>query len=502
MAEPFGLAASIFATVQIADRIISLCKRYIEGIRDAPSDLRTILVETSAVKAILENVKFLIECDNGHSAIFDSLSGASNPIEGCRETMKSLEALFRTETVTTQTLGRSRKLKGKALMTLATLAWPLKTSKAAKLLQDVATHKSTITLALTVDATCGIRDIVERTACIQKSLSDSEQRDVFNWLQDTDPSPLHHLAQKNYEAGTCDWGSRLPEWTRFLNGSERCLWIHGISGAGKTILASQLIKRIEDRCLNSRSERGFSVYYYCYFGHNQDESTPFLRWVLNRLCRKAQKVSNHLWEVHKYGEIPSLAHLLTALGLVLENFDEVYVTIDAVDESNPREDLLKIIRDLVTDPRFDKIRLLVTSREYLDIEKDMENISTSISMGNPYLEADIRHYTWSRLVRERKFKDWPQELREETLEALSKGAKRMFRWVVCQIDSLRRIKGNTAAIKYELRRLPKTLYEAYDRIFQQISTEDIFIVNLALKWILECTMNFVILKHFANFVGA
>ncbi|KAH9228308.1 hypothetical protein K456DRAFT_1901412 [Colletotrichum gloeosporioides 23] len=483
MAEAFGLVASIFATVQIADRVISLCKRYIEGIRDAPSDLRTILVETSAVKAILENVKFLIECDNGHSAIFDSLSGASNPIEGCRETMKSLEALFRTETVTTQTLGRSRKLKGKALMTLAALAWPLKTSKAAKLLQDVATHKSTITLALTVDVTCGIRNIVERTTCIQKTLSDSEQREVFNWLQDTDPSPLHHLAQKNDEAGTCDWFGRIPEWSRFLNGSERCLWIHGIPGAGKTILASQLVKKIEEHCLESRSERVFSTYYYCYFGHNQDESIPFLRWVLNRLCRKAQKVSDHLWKLYEHGGIPSLAHLLTALELALDNFDAIYVTIDAIDESNPREDLLKIIRDLPTDPRFDKIRLLVTSREYLDIEKAMEDMSTSIPMRNTYLEADIRHYTWSRLVRESKFKDWSQELREETLEALTKGAKGMFRWVVCQIDSLRRIKGNADAIKYELKRLPKTLYEAYDRIFQQISTEDDFIVNLALKWI-------------------
>jgi hypothetical protein len=34
------VVASIIAVVQIADRIITMCKAYIEGVRDAPADLR------------------------------------------------------------------------------------------------------------------------------------------------------------------------------------------------------------------------------------------------------------------------------------------------------------------------------------------------------------------------------------------------------------------------------------------------------------------------------
>ncbi|KAF4844008.1 hypothetical protein CGCSCA4_v007520 [Colletotrichum siamense] len=425
MAEAFGLAASIFATVQIADRVISLCKRYIESIKDAPSDLRTILIEISSVKAILENVKFLIECDNGQSEISNSLNGPSGPIEGCHEAMKSLEGLFRTDTAAPPGFGRSKKLKSHALVTLATLAWPLKESKAGKLLQDVATYKSTIGLALAADTAHLVRDTARKANQIQEALSESQRREVFKWLEDIDPSSLHHQAQENHEPGTCDWATRLPEWLKFLNGGEHCLWIHGIPGAGKTILASQLIEQIEEHCLNSDSEKLLSIYYYCYFGHNRDESIPLLKWILNRLCRESDTVSIHLWKLFKHGGTPSLSSLLLAIEYALEHFDVVYITIDAIDESKPREDLLKTVRNLATDARFGKIRPLLISREYYDIEITMEEFSKSISMKNPFLDADIRLYAQSRVRKERRIKDWPAKLQQETVEALSHGAQGM-----------------------------------------------------------------------------
>ncbi|KAK1530258.1 uncharacterized protein CCOS01_05361 [Colletotrichum costaricense] len=185
----------------------------------------------------------------------------------------------------------------------------------------------------------------------------------------------------------------------------------------------------------------------------------------------------------KDGKDPSLSDLLIALEAVLRYFSSVHITIDAVDESSPREELLKVLRDLATDLRFSNIRLLVTSREYLDIEKVMEEVSTEISMRNEYLDADIRLYTESRLATNDKLKDWTEDVRQEALEALCIGAKGMFRWIVCQLDSLRRIKGSKAAIMNELRNLPKTLDEAYDKILEAIPEEDLQIVVSALDWI-------------------
>jgi hypothetical protein len=81
MAEAIALSASIIAIFQIADRVIGLCKLYIETVRDAPSDLRTILIETSTMKTILENIQFLMSCNNRPSAMLDVLYGADGPID-------------------------------------------------------------------------------------------------------------------------------------------------------------------------------------------------------------------------------------------------------------------------------------------------------------------------------------------------------------------------------------------------------------------------------------
>lgn len=139
MAELFGLAASVFATIQIADRVIGLCKHYIESVRDAPSDLRALLIEISTLKAILENVRFLIECSQDQSTL-GSLDGDLGPIKECHRNILELEGLFPNEP------------KRKIQATIESLAWPLKQNKVNKIRQDIATNKHTITMAMTTDA--------------------------------------------------------------------------------------------------------------------------------------------------------------------------------------------------------------------------------------------------------------------------------------------------------------------------------------------------------------
>jgi hypothetical protein len=70
--------------------------------------------------------------------------------------------------------------------------------------------------------------------------------------------------------------------------------------------------------------------------------------------------------------------LLLALEKVVPAIKRVYVFVDAVDESLQRENLLRVLRDLAGDPRFQNLRLLATSREYVDIEEVMRDFSTPV----------------------------------------------------------------------------------------------------------------------------
>jgi hypothetical protein len=219
---------------------------------------------------------------------------------------------------------------------------------------------------------------------------------------------------------------RLTEWKDWIDAKSRGLWIHGIPGAGKTVLMSHLIERVRSHCNAAPDSKQACVYYYCYFGHNQDEAAPFLRWLLNQLCRQARTVTPSIYTLYKRGGEPNLVELLKAVEEVLDCFDVAYIMIDAVDESAPREDMLKIIRDLAADERFKKIQLLASSREYVDIETVMGTISVPVSMANPSVQEDIRRHVGSLLKSIPDFKRWPQGLLQEVEDAVSSQAQGMY----------------------------------------------------------------------------
>ena len=259
-----------------------------------------------------------------------------------------------------------------------------------------------------------------------QSRLETQRHEVFKWLQVTDPSPLHHRAHKQYEPNTGGWMLRAPEWNDWIECKNRSLWIHGIPGAGKTVLASYLIEEINSHCKAWSEKRCTHIYYYCHFGHNQDEAAPFLRWVINRLCRTTNAVPSRVYNMFKHGGTPNLVDLMDALDIMLSaSFDTVYIVVDAIDESMPRADLLKVLRDLATDARFEKIQLLTTSREYLDIERVMEEVSVGVSMHNSLVDEDIRIYVQSQLHTLPNFKRWPPNLLAEAEQALMLKAKGM-----------------------------------------------------------------------------
>lgn len=150
MAEALAVGASVIAIIQISDRIIGLCKFYVETARDAPSDLRVILIETSALKTILENLNFLAACDGPDSPAARCISGADGPIEGCLRTVTELEKFFPSNSVWTEERKTSKRRKLNSVLTA--LAWPLKESKARKLLDEMMRYKTTIGLALTTNS--------------------------------------------------------------------------------------------------------------------------------------------------------------------------------------------------------------------------------------------------------------------------------------------------------------------------------------------------------------
>jgi len=263
-----------------------------------------------------------------------------------------------------------------------------------------------------------------------------DRREICDWLEHTNTTHDHNLACKLHEQQTCEWILQFAQWKQWLNFSpleetdpdvDRFLWVHGIPGAGKTVLASYLATKIEDYCskMGGPPECHPCLYYYCSFRHHQDETVPFLSWITTQLCRYLGRIPGIIADRHHLRKEVTIRDLKIAIRTLLDDVDIVYIVLDAVDESNPRDDLLSVIVDLVTEEEFAKIRLLATSRDYIDIESSLKPVAVSIPMSNPIVDADIRQYVRVVLQENRRLRRWPDGLKEEILEALVHGSKGM-----------------------------------------------------------------------------
>jgi hypothetical protein len=286
---------------------------------------------------------------------------------------------------------------------------------------------------------------------------------------------------------TGNWVFKSGEWKEWIHGQTQSMFCHGIPGAGKTILASHVIEELLRMC-RAENRRTTCVFYYCYNGRNQDEMLPFLRWLVSQLLRKIDEISPAACAAHAENIKPNRSLLLDILNTTLESFDRVYVAVDALDESQSRHHLLDVLEVLGTDLRFKKIRLFAMTREYQDIQSRMCRFSTPLSMSNKYVEADIATYVTARIDAGPEFASWPSKLRIEVATTLSCKARGMFRWAVCQLDIIRRLK-NEGKIRESLRSLPRTLDKTYERLFASIPEEDQDFLRHTLH--LLCFHNFI-----------
>ncbi|TVY63617.1 Vegetative incompatibility protein HET-E-1 [Fusarium oxysporum f. sp. cubense] len=258
------------------------------------------------------------------------------------------------------------------------------------------------------------------------------------------------------------------------------MWIYGLPGAGKTVLASYVIEELEKLC--EPANGSVCSYYYCHYSHNQDETVPFLSWVIGHVCRQISWIPPELKRLHDHGCEPTTADLEDVLEVILQRLDNIYIVIDAVDESTPREELLSLIEMLAVDERFEKIRVLATSRQYFDIEQSLNEISASISMSNTMVDADIRRFVHARLRSSHRLKRW-QERFDEIEEILATMAQGMFRWAECQIQAIERLR-DQSKLQQLLSNLPKDLSESYVRIFEAIPEDDRSLVRCILTWVI------------------
>ncbi|RYO17084.1 hypothetical protein AA0111_g11220, partial [Alternaria arborescens] len=341
-----------------------------------------------------------------------------------------------------------------------------------------------------------IRESFDQVASIPVDNTDARSRNqeerlgkIFSWLSAPDPSTNYHKAHKQRQAKTGLW---LLESTKFTDWKKRAasrLWLYGIPGCGKTILSSTVVENLLQYCHDDTN----MVTAYFYFNFNDAQKQDPKLMLRSLLCQLVQrsvvipKGVDALFSSCENGQRKPSSHaLLQVTKEAAQEFTHVYVVLDALDECAQRSELMDML-EAVAEWQLNNLHLLMTSRKERDIERSLEEYireEDAVCLQRDVVDQDIQRYVQQRLRVDKGLAKWNKDasVRQEIEAALMGGAHGMFRWAVCQLDTLGKC-CNRAMLRKSLASLPRTLDQTYDRILSAISDEHSNYAIRILQWL-------------------
>ncbi|EGZ76362.1 hypothetical protein NEUTE2DRAFT_98097 [Neurospora tetrasperma FGSC 2509] len=216
-------------------------------------------------------------------------------------------------------------------------------------------------------------------------------------------------SEGNKYDGTCDWVSRhihIREWLKETPTTD-FVWLHGIPGTGKSVIATQLVKFLQS------SGKAMVIQHFCAYTHlSSIQYETILRSLLVQLMRTNSDLIAHAYAEFVIGKkLPtsqSLEQLLLAFGGAVSPIPSesrsIHLVIDGLDECEPDQQgriasLLEKLRGLRSSAS-SVFKILLCSRRTPQLEKRLRKRTVQVvSMTNEKgsIEPAIRTYANQRL---------------------------------------------------------------------------------------------------------
>jgi hypothetical protein len=244
---------------------------------------------------------------------------------------------------------------------------------------------------------------------------------IIPWLKAADSSVNYNRAIRAHHPGTGELLLSTTQFQEWREQSNSFLWLHGLSGCGKTILSAAIVHHL-------RHEHNSSAIYF-YFDFSDLKKQHFedmLRSLLLQLYHGssvARTIIATLFDTCSHGtEQPSLKQLGETLESVLKKSVDTSIVLDALDEGQSPSELVQWCRAMYNSETI-KVRLLITSRTQVVVWPNEEHI---ISLGLESVEGDIKLYTRRRL-HSGEFANWASQptLKDEVETTISEKAEGM-----------------------------------------------------------------------------
>ncbi|KAK0450512.1 uncharacterized protein EV420DRAFT_1274625, partial [Desarmillaria tabescens] len=318
-------------------------------------------------------------------------------------------------------------------------------------------------------------------------------QNVEKWLEPLNSEAKLRGVRERRQLETCEWLRGHDQFVSWYSAGS-LLWLNGIPGNGKTVLASFVIDHLK------KSVTSEEIVLFAFADFQDVRSTDvvvLLRTLLAQLldhCKPEDFVEDmDFTELEKtmhrhHADRPKfLQYLSELLEKASEPWKRVFIVIDALDEcvQKNRRESIAAIRKLAY--AGSKISVFVTSRGEQDIVDVLSSVPT-ISLGDETerVQDDIQRLIEDKMnTSHLSLKHFHESVRTRITLTLLEKSKGMFRLIDCQLESLAKAKFESD-IDEILQNLPADLNSMYERILQSVEEEGqraVKIVQRTLWWL-------------------
>ena len=425
MADPLSIASGVAGLITLADVVLERTYKTIICCKNAGDDARRLTQEVQTLLGVLKGLHVL-EIQVNNSSTFQT----KIPADVRHQCQLTLERL-RDKLSDADPRGTTSKLK----KIQRTLMWPLTCSETDQVLAEIERYKSTFDLTVSIETLEAMfvsskeqKRLTEDIDKIKKQLYrveiTRERRAMLNFFGTFDSEPNHQMSVRLRLAGTGLWLITGPELQKWLSQCNSKLWLYGIPGAGKTVLAAMVI----EEALRTASATEYSIgvaYYYCdYKKAKSRDLASILASLAGQLARQNEECLQSLQKYFKPDIDPSLPQSLPTeqqlLMLILEmavKFDEIYIVIDGVDECHSAGDVADVLSQLVSSWTAN-IKMCILSRNERGIGPFLDDF-THVSIAAQ--SSDLRLYVSTQIeerMRKRTLRIHTAGLKDKILETL------------------------------------------------------------------------------------
>jgi NACHT domain/Fungal N-terminal domain of STAND proteins len=433
--EPLSIAGSIAGLVAIADIVFSRTYRYAKAVKSAANDIEKLSSEIRSLSGVLHGLSLVVNELEKETTIEPNLR--LHHINSCRTTLIKIQRkLEKNDPATTK--------DGLVQVALRSLKWPFSTSETKELLAEIGRHKATIGIALSADNMAallralsrqdeladGIQDIKSkleaRWAVETRIAMNKERQDILNFFEKIDPSPNHETSLKLRHPLTGLWLTEGEAFKTWLYTRNSKLWLSGIPGAGKTVLAASVI---EEAIKESSPNRAVAYFYCDYKDERTQDPVNILGSLATQLGRQCENcfalLRQHYFTCHPVEKAPLKADLAALSRRIREmalTFDDVSIIVDGLDECGTNT--TKVVESLVSlgSDTNSNTRTLLLSRSEYDIRQLLQEHYSHIEIAansedlRLYVAAEIE--TRMRKIGRGQLRIKNPELKQHIMETL------------------------------------------------------------------------------------